>query len=187
VDRFLGTDEPDLRTGANIAGSVDPRTGTAWLIWQDGRFRNDGLNDIVFVGSSDGGLTWTTPRRVNRRGSHRHVDHFTPAVASLADRVVVCYRTRVMSPKSSEFVWMACSSSPNGGRSWGPARRIGAPTDLSHAATLLGGKRFLGDYMGVAVASKSYHPAWCRAAESGWPHARYHQTTWTATGPLPGR
>jgi hypothetical protein len=181
VSDFMGSDEPDLRSGANIAGSVDPRTGALYVAWQDGRFRTDGLNDIVVARSTDGGVNWSSPRRVNRRGPDVLVDHFTPAIAALDEVVLACYRTRRLSPNPSAFVAMVCSSSPNGGRSWGADRLIGHPTDLTYSATLLGGLRFLGDYMGLAVTRTSFHPAWCHAYRPRRSHAPHHQTTWTAT------
>jgi hypothetical protein len=183
VADFLGTDEPDLRTGANIAGSVDPNTGSLYIAWQDGRFRTDGLNDIVLSDSSDGGLSWSDPRRVNGPDTHLSVDHFTPAIGALNGRVVACYRARTFNPEPSQFVAEICTSSPDAGHSWSKARRIGLRTDLAYAATLLRGTRFLGDYMGVAVTRTDSHSVWCRAARPTRPHARYHETVWAATIP----
>jgi len=53
-----------IRTG-DIFGSpaIDPRTGDLYVVWQDSRF--SGHDEIVISRSTDGGLSWTAPKRVS--------------------------------------------------------------------------------------------------------------------------
>jgi hypothetical protein len=46
----------EQRAGTLPAAAVDPKTGQLYVAWEDGRFRTDGLNDIV-VSTSTNGLT----------------------------------------------------------------------------------------------------------------------------------
>jgi hypothetical protein len=183
VAAFLGFDEPDLRTGANITATVDPRTGDAYVAWQDSRFRSGEMNDIVLSHSNDG-TTWSAPRVVNQDDARDGVDHFTPAIAASREAVVVCFRTRQLRPGPSRLVQLACTSSPNDRRSWSTDVEIGPPADLAYAATLLSGLRFLGDYMGVAATRSAVHPVWCLSSAPKSTAARHHQTTWSGSATL---
>jgi hypothetical protein len=44
--------------------AVDPRTGALYLVWQDVRF--NGIDEIAFSTSTDGGLNWSQPVRINK-------------------------------------------------------------------------------------------------------------------------
>lgn len=50
----------------NPSFAVDSRNGSLYAVWEDGRFSNFQHNDIAFSMSSDGGLTWSAPVRVNQ-------------------------------------------------------------------------------------------------------------------------
>ena len=66
-----------------------PTVGTLYTVWQDGRFSNGARDGIAFSRSTDGGLTWSAPVRINGDPT---VAAFTPAVAVAADgRVGVTY------------------------------------------------------------------------------------------------
>ena len=71
-----------------MGAAVDPVRGGLYVVWQDGRLRSDGRNDIVLSRSTDGGAHWDPPHLVNDdAGKVRN--HFTPGVAAHHGVVVV--------------------------------------------------------------------------------------------------
>src|SRR4029077_16005127 len=88
IGTFEGHDPAGLRTGDGLPGAtLDPVAGRLYVVWQDGRFRSDGLDDIVISTSSDGGTTWGPLAVVNQHISRRPRDRFTPAVAAYGGAV----------------------------------------------------------------------------------------------------
>jgi hypothetical protein len=68
-----------VRTGDTLpAFAANPVNGDLYALWQDGRFSPDGQAKIAFSQSADGGLTWSTPVRIDQ--SPGDVPAFTPQV-----------------------------------------------------------------------------------------------------------
>jgi hypothetical protein len=176
---------PDIRSGGLPAAAVDPSTGNLYVVWEDSRFRTDGLRDIVSTRSADGGATWSAIERINPDATNSHLDHFTPAVAALDGHVHVTYRTRDTSTGLSLLVDMRYLLSQDGGITFSGERVLGDPTDLRFAAQTTTRDcgsppcYFLGDYMGVAVSPQAVHPVWCRAFEDPAASPR-NQSTWSS-------
>jgi hypothetical protein len=181
IAEFLGAGDPGLRTGGLPAAAIDPTTDDLYVVWQDTRFRADGHNDIVISSSTDGGLSWSDPARVNGPDPQGQVlDHFTPDVAAYGGAVHVTYRTRdFASKRASEFVDERYIASADGGASFGTELILGPPTDLKYAAQVTGSRAFLGDYMAVVANGQVAHAAWCVALFSK--NSRYNQTLWSGT------
>jgi hypothetical protein len=77
------------------AAAVDPASGTVYVVWDDGRFRSDGVNDAVISTSSDGGVTWSPATRINPGPTNDSVDHYNVTIAVSDKGVVqVAYRQR---------------------------------------------------------------------------------------------
>ena len=77
-----GTDVRDSATMGSIAAS---RQGVLAVAWQDSRFSSGAHDDIALSRSTDGGLTWTAPVRVNRDPD---VPAFSPTVTIRDDGVI---------------------------------------------------------------------------------------------------
>ena len=105
IAAFEGDDLTDMRGGGegNPAAAVDPVTGDLYAVWQDGRFRTDGLDDIILTRSADGGRTWGAVQRVNPDSTGSQLAHFTPAVGAWNGSVHVVYRTRDVSLRPPQF------------------------------------------------------------------------------------
>jgi hypothetical protein len=153
----------EQRAGTLPAAAIDPKTGELYVAWEDGRFRSDGLNDIVFSTSTTEGATWSAAKKVNRGKGNDHIDHWNAMIDVGKDGVVhVGYRQR------NERVGTPTARSPHGfsphidtyyqqssdhGASWtAPLKANKVTTDVGYAAFSRGGA-FLGDYNQVAAAS----------------------------------
>jgi BNR repeat-like domain len=73
----------DVKTGELVRGgggniTLNPHTGTLYMVWEDATF-SGGLRDgIAFSQSTDGGLSWSTPVQVNQAPN---VQAFAPSIA----------------------------------------------------------------------------------------------------------
>ena len=62
--------DPDRRTGVRAAQllfdvAVDPADGALYVVWQDGRFASFLRDSIALSVSTDGGVTWSEPVRID--------------------------------------------------------------------------------------------------------------------------
>jgi hypothetical protein len=142
-----------LRTGADVGGGIpdigiNPRSGKLYVVWEDSRFSGT-HNDIVMSTSSDAGLTWTAPVKVNQ--TPVPVEAFTPTVDVLPNgTVAVAYYDIRNDPgdkcclETDYFV----ADSHDGGQTWAEARVTPASFDDTFAPVSRG--YFLGDYQGLA-------------------------------------
>jgi len=65
-----------FRVGDGLpAPAIDPETGDLYVVWEDSRF--SGQDETAITRSTDGGATWSTPKRVSTPGGPA----FTPVVA----------------------------------------------------------------------------------------------------------
>lgn len=186
IGSFQGGVLPDIRSGGLPAAAVDPLSGDLYTAWEDGRFRNDGLRDVVISRSADGAASWSALAPVNPDLPNSQLDHFTPAVAALNGSVYVTYRTRDSSAGLSPFVDMRSITSVDGGVTFGGEHVLGDPTDLRFAAQTTTNDcgqppcYFLGDYMGVAASPQAIHPVWCRAFQDPAAPTALNESTWSS-------
>jgi hypothetical protein len=142
-----------LRTGSDIGGGLpdiaaDPRNGTLYVVFEDNRFSGGAHNDIALTKSTDGGLTWSAPVKVNQ--TTNGATAFTPSVDVLPNGTVAVtyYDWRNNTPASGlptdEFVVV----SHDGGATFTEARVTPASFDVENAPIARG--YFLGDYEGLA-------------------------------------
>src|SRR5205085_514325 len=82
----------DIRTGEIIGDiAVDPANGNLYQVWADARFSNFKHNDIAFSMSTDGGLTWSKPIKINQTPTNipeADQQAITPSVAVSSDGTV---------------------------------------------------------------------------------------------------
>jgi len=177
VADFEGAEVSGMRTGMGLpAAALDPVTGALHVVWPDGRFRTDGLNDVVLSTSADGGARWSLPRFVNQDGAIRRANHFTPAVAAQGGAVLVGFRTLRTGSTRVAMRWVV---STDAGATFGRERRLGRFSDNRFAATS-GTAAFLGDYMGLTMSADAAHAVWCTASRPPAGETQ-HQTAWSAT------
>jgi hypothetical protein len=130
------------RTGTGngfYSAAVDPATGQLYVAWGDGRYRSDGVNDIVMTTSADRGRTWTFPQRINTDSTRGEVDHYDPVVAvGPGGAVILAYRQRQEAADITAASWtvhtMLQVSTDHGRTFSAPTQVDQEPTDLRFAA-----------------------------------------------------
>jgi len=176
VDRLqtIGITDPEtgdpVRTGDIIPDvAVDPASGALYAVWQDSRFSGGQFDSIAFSQSRDGGLTWSTPIKVNLTpGGEPAGDQqaFTASVHVAADGTVgvTYYDFRNNTPAATletDYFLVhcdpttptACTSSAN----WGDEVQVtDASFDMRLAPFALG--FFTGDYEGLSNVGNAFTP-----------------------------
>jgi hypothetical protein len=181
INSVQATEPADMRTGGLPAATVDRVTGYLYVTWQDTRFRNDGLNDIVLSRSTNGGSSWSSLMKVSPGTSGDQIDHFTADVAAHNHFVYVAYRGRFnRSSMTRRYVAEAFVFSADDGFDFGPETRISPLSDNNYSAKATG-LIFYGDYMGIAAAPNRAWPIWDRASQAPDHPTGPHQTSWGAT------
>ena len=119
--------------GLAVDRSGGPANGTLYMTWNDGRFIRPpdvesltgryGYAQVLVIKSTDGGVSWSSPVRVNddrllALPSGRGVDHFIPAAGvDNTGRVGICWYDRRNSPINL-FVSRFCAVSTDGANTW---------------------------------------------------------------------
>jgi hypothetical protein len=139
-----------VRAGAGLPdAAVDRRSGAIYVVWSDSRFSGGARDDVALSKSTDGGLTWSDPVKVNR--SPEGVAAFTPSVEVAAGGTVYVtyydFRSNTPAPGALTDAWII--SSRDGGSTWSEQHLFG-PFDIETAPVARG--FFLGDYEGLATS-----------------------------------
>ena len=146
-----------LRTSPLPSAEMDA-AGTAYVVWQDCRFRSGcAANDIV-MSKSTSETTWGAVTRVPIDATSSTVDHFIPGLG--VDRSTSGASTRI-GLAYYYYPTAACSattcqlnvgfiSSTNGGASWSAPTSVAGPMQLGWLANTSQG-RMVGDYISTSV------------------------------------
>jgi hypothetical protein len=147
---------PAQRAGTLPAAAEDPKSGTIYATWEDSRFRSDGTNDAVISRSTDGGVTWTAPKRVNPGSTKDHVDHYNVTVAVGANGSVhVAYRQRDESGKGPLYTpWIDTyyQESTDGGKTFTKPLRADRVRSNAYYDAFSRDGSFEGDYNQITSA-----------------------------------
>src|ERR671914_593709 len=156
------------RTGdINAEIAVDRDTGAVYLVWQDSRFGP--RSSIAFSQSLDGGLTWSTPIKVNQTpdlANNLNEQAFLPMVHVLDDGTVAVsyydFRSNTARKTTTETEAFIAHCHPNSkdcaaAASWGEeVKVVDAPFDSKKAPVARG--YFLGDYVGLGQNGTAFFP-----------------------------
>ena len=157
------------RTGdINPEAAVDPNTGAIYVVWQDSRFGP--RSSIAMSRSTDGGLTWSTPIKVNATPTNIPLGNqqaFTPMVAVRNDSTVaVSYydfrnNTADGGATTPTDAWVvhchAATEDCTSSASWDEEIRTTDASFDSRQAPVARGF-FLGDYEGLGTDGTSFFP-----------------------------
>jgi Neuraminidase (sialidase) len=125
-------------------------------VWQDALFTGFQRDQIAFSKSTDGGLTWTPPVRINSDSS---TQAFTASIEvdAVGDLGVTHYDFRNNDPNTPELetdLWFLRST--DGGASWSEERVTSESFDMCEAPVAVG--FFVGDYEGRAATGETFKP-----------------------------
>ena len=135
-----------VRTG-NVVPSIAADGSALAVAWQ-------AATDVVLSRSTDGGLSWSPPARVNPQGRAA----FTPVVSAVNGVLAVSYtdlRNNDASDPSQLLATTWLSTSSDGGATW-QETQLTSPFDLQKAPFADG--FFLGDYQGLVHAGAFFLP-----------------------------
>jgi len=158
----VGTRDPvsgtNVRDGSIVPTAASGPGGVLYVAWQDSRFSGGVFDGIALSRSNDGGLTWSTPVRVN---GAPNASAFTPTLHVAADGTVgVTYfdlRSDTATAPLSTDPWLARSR--DGGATWTDTR-IGDTFDMTLAPFANG--LFVGDYEGLVSLGGRFVPFYAR-------------------------
>ena len=154
----IGVRDPEagtpVRDAANLGAIAAGAHGELVVVWQDARFGGGTRDGIAFSRSQDGGLTWSTPARINRDAT---VQAFTPSVAIRADGIIAVTYYDFRSNTSDAATlptdyWITRSTD---GETWRESR-VAGPFDLATAPNAQG--LFLGDYQSLVAIGSVFVP-----------------------------
>ena len=139
------------------ASAVDPVSGAVYTVWDDARFRSDGVNDAVISKSTDEGMTWSAPTRVNPGSKTDKVNHYNVTVAVGTDGAVhVAYRQRDQSgasPLFSPTIDTYYQESRDGGKTWSAPLKVNTTPSNAYYDAFSRDGSFEGDYNQTASSA----------------------------------
>jgi hypothetical protein len=188
---FVGVYDPDVSGNATLDGAnaartadvipevaVDPNNGNLYVVWQDARFSAATaggfadpiqlIDEIAFSMSTNGGLTWSTPIKINQTPTTEPLGDrqaFIPMVRVNDDGVVAVsyydFRNNTDTDDiagTDQFV-VHCHASCADPASWTPGNEVRvstAPFDLRELPNA--GGFFPGDYVGFGTDGEDFLP-----------------------------
>ena len=154
----LGARDPEtgalIRDGANLGSIAAGRDGTLAVVWQDGRFSGGTIDGIAFSRSTDGGLTWSAPVRINAAPD---VQAFVPTVHVRSDGTIgvthydLRNNTNDRATLPTDY-WLLYS---NDGATWRETH-VSGPFDFAVAPNARG--LFVGDYQALTSIGNVFVP-----------------------------
>ena len=179
-----------LRTSPLPSAEIDA-AGTAYVVWQDCRFRSGcAANDIVLAKSTSE-TTWGPVARVPIDATSSTVDHFIPgigvdrATSGTGARIGLAYYfypNRSCTAATCQLD-VGFISSTNGGTSWSAPIQVAGPMSLSWLANTSQG-RMVGDYISTSVPAGGN--AWPTIAVANAPSGGvFNEAMYVPTGGLP--
>jgi hypothetical protein len=165
--------------------------GTAYVVWQDCRFRSSCASNDIVMSKSTSETTWGSVTRVPIDATSSTVDHFIPGIgvdrstsgASARIGLTYYYYPTAACTSTTCQLNVGFLSSTNGGASWSVATNVTGPMTLSWLANTSQG-RMVGDYISTSVPSGGR--AWPTFAVATVPSGGlFHEAMNVPTGGLP--
>jgi hypothetical protein len=126
--------------------------GTVYIVFSDQRDGPDDT-DVFFVKSTDGGSTWSTPRRVIEELGANHQFFPWATIDPVTGFIHVVFYDRRYTAGNATDVYMAVSH--DGGDHWSDFKV--SATSFTPTETV-----FFGDYINVAALNGKVYPIWMR-------------------------
>jgi hypothetical protein len=162
------TEQPIRDASILFDVAVNRDNGNLYLVWQDTRF--GGVEQVSFSMSTNDGLTWSAPIRINQTpsspGNHLRRQAFVPSIEVAENgRLIVTYydfRNDENGPEELADHWAVfCDPAAANCRKkqgWGNELRLTADS-FDIALAPVARALFLGDYMGLVASGNTVYPA----------------------------
>jgi hypothetical protein len=158
-----------LRTAAGLPDIAVAPNGNLYAVWADGRFSGFTHDDVALSRSTDGGLHWSTPIKVNT--SPAAIAAFTPSVDVSSDGTVAVtyydFRNNTPDPNTLPTDAFAVFSH-DGGATFGGEIRL-TPSSFDFDLAPRAGGLFLGDYVGLGHIGTTFVPCFTQTVSSSNP------------------
>ena len=171
--RSVAVRDPDtgafVRSGAGLPDIAVAPNGTLYAVWSDGRFSGFTHDDVALSSSTDSGLHWSAPIKVN--ASPAGIAAFTPAVDVASDGTVAVtyYDFRNNTPGTSTLPTDAFAVfSHDGGQTFGGEVRL-TPMSFDLDLAPHAGGLFLGDYVGLSHMGSTFVPFYTQTVSASNP------------------
>jgi hypothetical protein len=146
-----------LRSGPLPSAEIDA-AGTAYVVWQDCRFRSGCTANDIVMSKSTSETTWGAVTRVPIDATTSGRDHFIPGIgvdrttSAGSARIGLTYYFYPVSNCTASTCQLDVGyvSSTNGGSTWSTATQVAGPMTLSWLANTSQG-RMVGDYISTSV------------------------------------
>jgi hypothetical protein len=179
-----------LRTSPLPSAEMDA-AGTAYVVWQDCRFRSGCTANDIVMSKSTSETTWGPVTRVPIDATSSGVDHFIPGIgvdrstSGAGARIGLTYYYYPNAACSSSTCQLNVGyvSSVNGGASWSAATNVAGSMQLGWLANTSQG-RMVGDYISTSVPAGGR--AWPTVAVASAPMGGlFREAMHVPTGGLP--
>jgi hypothetical protein len=148
-----GRIRPDPITGCDMSQSSF--RGNIYIVWSDQRNGSDNT-DVFLVRSTDGGLTWSLPAKVNDDLTNTHQFFGSLTIdQSNGNLYVLFYDRRNYSNPVGTNTDVYMAQSIDGGATFANYR-------ISQTSFLCDSTVFIGDYIGIAAQNNVIRPVWTR-------------------------
>ena len=150
--------------------ALDPRSGALYVVWEGHTANNYTDPDgIVFARSTDGGVTWTPPARIDNTPGGGPALLPSIAVNNAGVVGVTYYDFRALQPGNMTTlptnVWFI--SSHDGGATFSGDTPIGGP--FNFLTVPFAGGYFIGDYQGLVPIDATFQPFFVRTDTTNTP------------------
>ncbi len=144
-------------------GQGKKNSGDVYLAWANAAYSDKdsltttglyGMADVMFAQSSDGGVNWSSPARVNNDpegGRYPFTDHFEPAInTDKTGRIGICFYDRRRDPYNF-LIDRYCASSTTGGVSFRNVKITPVNFPSAVGQDVLVAPNYMGAYDSVSV------------------------------------
>jgi hypothetical protein len=162
----------------NPSFAMDRRNGNLYMVWEDGRFSSFQYPDIAFSMSADGGVTWSSPIRVNQTPLNIPVlnrQSFLPTIAVADDGTIGVshydFRFNDPSPGVPTDYWLVrCQPSltrpATDPANWGNEIRLTDTSFNLESCGTIGANFRPGEYFGLAPAGSDFISAFTQVDQN---------------------
>jgi hypothetical protein len=169
--REIGAFDPDTGRPIRAEGglpevAIDRASGALYVVWQDASF--SGVDEIALSKSTDNGLTWSTPIKVDqtpRNATAADQQAFVAGVHVAGDGTVAVtyydFRNNDASPGVPTDYWIVhCHADCSNAANWGDESRLTTTSfDIEQAPAARGPfGYFLGEYEGLTNIGNLFYP-----------------------------